>query len=131
MIGYNVAKTILVAEDEDFNFMLLEQILSGLNITLIRVMNGAEAVVMCKSNPDIDMVIMDVKMPVMDGYEATRLIKEVCPELPVMIQTAYSRESDKIKAFECGCDEYISKPLVIKDFLALLDKHFASHSLVN
>jgi PAS domain S-box-containing protein len=128
-LGYNKSKTILIAEDEDFNFMLLDQILSGLNLNLIRVMNGAEAVMACKSNPEIDMVIMDVKMPVMDGYEATRHIKKERPELPIMIQTAYARESDRIKAFECGCDEYVSKPLVIKDFLSLLDKHITNKAV--
>jgi CheY-like chemotaxis protein/nitrogen-specific signal transduction histidine kinase len=126
---YSKSKTILVAEDEDFNFMLLEQILSGHNLILIRVLNGAEAVMMCKSNPDIDMVLMDVKMPVMDGYEATRLIKLERPDLPIIIQTAYVRESDRLKAFESGCNEYISKPLVVNDFLVMLDKLFASQPI--
>ncbi|NVO19672.1 MAG: PAS domain S-box protein [Bacteroidetes bacterium] len=114
-------RKILVAEDEDFNFMLLEQILSGRNISLIRVNNGAEAVMACKSNLDIDLVIMDVKMPVMDGYEATRLIKQDRPGLPIIIQTAYARESDRIKAMECGCNEYVSKPIVVSEFLNMLD----------
>jgi PAS domain S-box-containing protein len=122
-------RNILVAEDEDFNYMLLEQIFSDLNVQLIRVLNGAEAVMSCKTNPDIDIVIMDVKMPVMDGYDATRLIKQERPDLPVMIQTAYARESDRVKAFECGCDEYVSKPLIINDFLALLEKYLSAKSL--
>jgi PAS domain S-box-containing protein len=118
------SRTLLIAEDEEFNYLLLDQILSGYNLNLIRVENGAEAVHTCKTNPDIDMVIMDVKMPVMDGYEATRLIKQFRPELPVIMQTAYSRESDREKAFQNGCDGYLSKPLAIGQFLELLKKHF-------
>jgi PAS domain S-box-containing protein len=116
-------KTLLIAEDEEFNFLLLAQILSGYNLELIRVVNGAEAVQSCKSNPEIDMVIMDAKMPVMDGYEATRLIKKLRPDLPVIMQTAYASVADREKAMICGCDGYISKPLVIGQFLELIKKH--------
>ncbi|MBK7212827.1 MAG: PAS domain S-box protein [Bacteroidales bacterium] len=123
-LTFNGGKTILIAEDEDFNYLLLEQLLADMNLTLIRVTNGAEAVVNCKSNPEIDLVLMDVKMPVMDGYEATRIIKQERPDLPVIMQTAYSRESDRLKALEAGCDEYVSKPIAIDRFMELLKKHF-------
>jgi CheY-like chemotaxis protein len=82
--------------------------------------NGAEAVIACKTNPAIDLVIMDIKMPVMDGFEATRLIKQKQPDLPVIIQTAYSRESDMERAFQCGCDGYVSKPIVIDQLIGLM-----------
>lgn len=131
LVSFDKAKTILIAEDEELNYMLLDQLLSGYNLKLIRVMNGAEAVHSCKTNPAIDMVIMDVKMPVMDGYEATRLIKLVRPEIPVIMQTAYSRESDKEKAFQCGCDGYMSKPIVISQFLDLIKKHFDTELVKN
>jgi len=103
-------QTLLVAEDEDSNYMLLEELLSGFNINIIRAMNGAEAIRICKSE-HIDMVLMDMKMPVMDGYEATKIIREFMPLLPIIAQTAYSSEIDKNKALACGCTDFISKPL--------------------
>ena len=103
-------KTLLVAEDEDSNYMLLEEMLSGFNINIIRAMDGAEAIRICKSE-HIDMVLMDMKMPVMDGYEATKIIREFMPLLPIIAQTAYSSEIDKNKALACGCTDFISKPL--------------------
>ncbi|MGE0021915.1 MAG: response regulator [Draconibacterium sp.] len=103
-------KTLLVAEDEDSNFMLLEELLSGLNSNILRAVNGLEAVEICKSNRQIDLVLMDIKMPVMDGYEATRQIRNFLPVLPIIAQTAYTSEVDRNKALVCGCNDFISKP---------------------
>ncbi len=103
-------KTLLIAEDEDSNFMLLEELLSGTGINIIRAINGLEAVEICKSNPHIDLVLMDIKMPEMDGYEATIRIKEFKPNLYIIAQTAYSTLADKNKAFACGCSDFMSKP---------------------
>jgi CheY-like chemotaxis protein len=80
------------------------------NITIIRASNGIEAVEICKLNQQIDLVLMDLKMPVMDGYEATRRIREFMPALPIIAQTAYTTENDKNKAIACGCNDFISKP---------------------
>jgi PAS domain S-box-containing protein len=104
------SQTILIAEDEDYNFMLLEELLSGLHAVIIRAHNGKGAVDMCKTNLHIDLVLMDIKMPDMDGYEATRRIKEIRPNLPIIAQTAYNVETDKMKAFASGCDDFITKP---------------------
>jgi len=82
-----------------------------MEINIIRAVNGIEAVELCKSNPDIDLVLMDLKMPEMDGYEATVLIKEFRPELPIIAQTAYSAKADRSKALACGCSDFISKPI--------------------
>jgi PAS domain S-box-containing protein len=109
-IEHKKAKTILVAEDEDYNFMLVEELLDTTNITIIRASNGIEAVEICKLNQQIDLVLMDLKMPVMDGYEATRRIREFMPALPIIAQTAYTTENDKNKAIACGCNDFISKP---------------------
>jgi CheY-like chemotaxis protein len=111
-----------VAEDEDFNYLLFQQLLGELDINLIRALNGEEAVNICRSNPDINLVLMDVKMPIMDGYEATKAIKSFRPELPIIMQTAYARESDKIRAISIGCDAYLSKPIDIDEFLKVLKK---------
>jgi CheY-like chemotaxis protein len=108
---FKTPKTILVAEDEDSNFLLLEMLLSGMGINIIRAVNGLEAVELCKLNPQINLVLMDIKMPVMDGYEATLRIKEFNPNLYIIAQTAYSTEDDKNKAFASGCSDFMTKPL--------------------
>jgi PAS domain S-box-containing protein len=102
-------KTILVTEDENSNFFLLEEILADLNINLIRVTNGIEAIDACKTRK-IDLVLMDIKMPIMDGYEATKRIREFLPDLPIIAQTAYTSDFDRNKALTCGCTDFISKP---------------------
>ncbi len=102
-------KTLLIAEDEDSNYLLLEILLAGLNIQLVRAINGVEAVDTCKTD-HIDMVLMDIKMPVMDGYEATRQIRDFMPDLPIIAQTAYTTDADKNRALACGCSDFISKP---------------------
>jgi len=119
----NRHKTILIAEDEDSNYKLLEVFLRDLKLNIIRANNGIEAVELCKSNPDIDLVLMDLKMPVMDGYEATKLIREVFPAMPVIAQTAYSNDGDRDKAAASGCNDYISKPIERQMLLFKLSKH--------
>ncbi|HUW06267.1 MAG TPA: ATP-binding protein [Williamwhitmania sp.] len=102
--------TLLIAEDEDSNFMLIEEFLSEQMITIIRVINGTDAVALCKSNSNIDMVLMDIKMPEMDGFEATNQIKRFRPNLPIIAQTAYAGDVDKNRALAYGCSDYICKP---------------------
>jgi len=104
-------KTLLIAEDKDVNFFLLEEMLLESGINIIKAVNGIEAVELCKSNPLIDLVLMDLKMPEMDGFVATMRIKEFKPDLPIIAQTAYITEADKNKALACGCSDYLSKPI--------------------
>lgn len=114
--------TILIAEDEEVNFMVLEILLEDkikLPCTIIHAKDGMEAVAFCKNNPTIELVLMDIKMPKMDGHEATRLIKEFRPDLPIIAQSAYSTSEEKEKAFLAGCDFFISKP-ISKDILNLV-----------
>jgi CheY-like chemotaxis protein/nitrogen-specific signal transduction histidine kinase len=116
-------KTILVAEDEELNYLLICEMFSNHNWKIIKAVNGEEAVKLCQSNPDIDLVLMDLKMPVMDGYEATRIIKSARPELPVIVQTAYINEQDRKKAFKNGCDDYICKPFNMNHFTEMVRKY--------
>jgi PAS domain S-box-containing protein len=111
-------KTILVAEDTDSNFKLLGFFLSGTNIEIVRAVNGKEAVDICLSNKNIDLILMDIKMPVMDGYTASKLIREKNSAIPIIIQTAYS--DDKEKAIEFGCSGFISKPFDKKGLLQII-----------
>ncbi len=119
----NITKTILVAEDEYFNYLLLEEVLSGLNMVIIRALNGVEAIDICKNHPEIDLVLMDVKMPVMDGFEATRQIKEFRPKLHIIAQTAYAHPGDKERAISYGCSDYIAKPFSQQQLIDIMNKY--------
>jgi CheY-like chemotaxis protein len=116
-------KKILVAEDEDFNYLFLEEILGLENLKLVRATNGLEATELCKTDRSIDLVLMDIKMPVLDGYSATTMIRKFRPELPVIAQTALSHDSDREKALNCGCNDYIRKPIVRNELFRLLRKY--------
>lgn len=114
---------ILVADDNEVNYLYLKELLSGLNASITWATNGVEAVEMVKKNPNIDLVLMDIKMPVMDGYEATREVKKLREDLPVIAQTAYAFSTDREKAFEAGCDDYIAKPISRQKFIEKIYKH--------
>jgi|GEM_PF-1479471 len=111
--------TILIAEDDDDSFLFFETIMQKSGFNFIHVNNGEEAVDRAKTDTSIDLVMMDVRMPVMDGLSATRIIKSFRPDLPVIAQTAHAMDGDRQKAMEAGCDDYIPKP-VKRD--VLLDK---------
>ncbi|NVO19820.1 MAG: response regulator [Bacteroidetes bacterium] len=119
-------KTVLIAEDENLNFLLISEMISKLNWNILKACNGAEAVNACKQNPGIDIVLMDLKMPVMDGFDATTAIKTFRPELPIIVQSAYIHDEDKKKAFRCGCDDYITKPFDKKRFAELMQKYLGN-----
>jgi PAS domain S-box-containing protein len=113
-------KTILVAEDIDSNFTLIRYFLSGSNSEIIRAVNGKEAVEKCFSDNCIDLILMDIKMPLMDGYTAAKLIREKNSSIPIIAQTAYADDSEK--AVECGCSGFISKPFDKKGLLRVLSE---------
>ena len=102
-------KRILVAEDNDSNYMLMNYILKR-HYEFFRARNGQEAVELAASEKP-DLVLMDIKMPVMDGLEATRQIKAAQPDLPVIALTANAFDSDRHAAFDAGCDDFLSKPV--------------------
>ncbi len=116
-------KTFLVAEDEEDNFRYLEVALSISNASLIWARNGAEAVDIFNRIDDIDLVLMDIKMPEMDGYSATREIKIKNKNVPVIAQTAYAMSEEKEKSRLAGCDDYIAKPINYSDLLKVIHKH--------
>jgi len=116
---------ILIAEDDDTSYMYLDLILRKNKYEVIRAVSGDEALNLLEKHKDIALVLMDVKMPGLDGYEATRLIKSISPGLPVIIQTAYALLGDRERAFESGCDGYISKPVNRGELISLIDKWLA------
>ncbi len=114
------SKTILIAEDEDLNYLLIEEYLSGLDLKITRAYNGSEAVGLCRSDQKIDFILMDIKMPVMNGLEASYKIREIMPDIPIVAQTAYSTETDKKKALAHGCNDFISKPFTKKQLIEII-----------
>jgi CheY-like chemotaxis protein len=121
-IDQKKARTFLIAEDQDSNFMVLKELLSALNVNIIRALNGIEAIEICKNQP-IDLILMDIKMPMMDGYEATKRIKEFLPNIPIIAQTAYTMNEEKERALQAGCDNYLTKPFKKADLLALVNQY--------
>ena len=115
---------ILVAEDDAINFMLLKKIIQSKNYTVIRAKNGQDAVSMCANNPNISVVFMDIRMPVLNGFEAYEKIKVFRPELPVIAQTAYSSFEDKEKIMQMGFVGCITKPLDKEKVNEVLDTIF-------
>jgi len=91
---------------------------------VLNVRTGADAIESCRKNPDIDLVLMDVKMPEMDGYEATQRIRQFNKNVYIIAQTAFGQEEEKEKALEAGCNEYISKPLDAVFLKEMIKRHF-------
>jgi CheY-like chemotaxis protein len=104
-------QTILIAEDDDINYYYFKVLLTHDLIEIIHANNGLEAVELCQQHPEIELVLMDLKMVEMDGFEATRQIKAFRTDLPVIAITAYSESEDKRKALQAGCDEFLTKPV--------------------
>ncbi|MDX2430405.1 MAG: PAS domain S-box protein [Bacteroides sp.] len=108
---------ILVAEDDVASFLYISILLRELTGELLHVTTGREAVNVCKENPDIDLVLMDIKMPDLNGLEATKLIREFNPSVTIIAQTAYAMAGDREQALEAGCNEYLAKPIARQELL--------------
>lgn len=116
------SSTILIVEDEEVNYLFIVEMLKQTGLKLLSAKNGREAIDLCASRPEIDLVLMDIKMPVVNGYDATREIKKIRPDLPIIAQTAYALSGDEEKAKEAGCDDYITKPIKLDLLRAKLNK---------
>jgi signal transduction histidine kinase/CheY-like chemotaxis protein len=116
-------EVILVAEDDNINFLLIEKLLTMLNFTIIRAKNGEEAILFCEENKEIDLVLMDIKMPVLDGHQAFKKIRTFNKTVPIIAQTSYSfpEEIEKIK--ELGFNDFITKPIEKEKLFMLIEKY--------
>lgn len=114
-------KTILIAEDNDSNYILMTYILKR-NYNLLRARHGGEAVEMVANN-EVDMILMDIKMPIMDGLEATRKIRETHPSLPIIALTANAFDSDREQALAAGCSDFLPKPVSSEVCLRTIGKY--------
>lgn len=117
-------KTILIAEDDDGNFFLLECYLEETNVNIIRAYNGQEAIDICKANTNIDVILMDNRMPIKDGLEAVVEIREFNKIVPIISVTAYAYDDDQNKAISAGCNFFLTKPLTDKNLFPVIAKFF-------
>lgn len=115
---------ILIAEDDETSEMLISNIVKMFGNEILKARTGVEAVKICHSNPDIDLILMDILMPKMDGYEATRQIRQFNKNVLIFAQTAYGLSGDQKKAMEAGCNDYMSKPINKECLQTLIQKHF-------
>ena len=120
---FHTTKSIIVAEDDDLNYLFIALALEQESITVIRAKNGQEAVDISQQHSEIRIILMDIKMPVMDGIEATRRIKTINPDIIIIALTAYALIGDKEKILDAGCDYYLSKPIEKLDVLKILNKY--------
>ena len=114
--------TILIAEDDNINFLLFKKIIQIRNYEIIRAVNGQEAVDICINNPNIDLILMDIKMPILNGYEAFEKIKQIRPSLVVIAQTAYSSIEDEEKIYKAGFYGYLTKPINREKLFEIMDE---------
>ena len=114
---------ILYAEDEIINYKALIKIMEISGFTVLHAVNGIQAVEFVKNIDDIDIILMDIRMPGIDGYEATKQIKQLKPDLPIIVQTAYALNEENTKILSMGCDDYISKPIEISKLKKMIEKH--------
>lgn len=113
---------ILIVEDDEAADKLLSILVRGLSKEVMHTKNGLDTVELCRNNPDIDLILMDINMPEMNGYDATRQIREFNKNVVIIAQTAYAMAGDREKSIEAGCDDYISKPINKNELLEKIEK---------
>ncbi len=114
---------VLLVEDDKVSMDFLKIIMGEVQV-LFSASNGAEAIKICKDNPDVDLILMDIKMPVMDGFEATQQIRKFNKDVVIIAQTAYGLTGDRVKALEAGCNDYVSKPIEKVKLLEIIKNNF-------
>ena len=115
---------ILIAEDDDISEQLLSLSVRKLSREILKVRSGIEAVEICNQHPDLDLIFMDIQMPDLNGYEATRQIRAFNNKVVIIAQTAYGLSDDREKAIDAGCNDYIVKPIHKDVLVALIRKYF-------
>jgi two-component system, cell cycle response regulator DivK len=119
-------KTILIVEDNETSNIYFEAALRKTQAVLMWAKNGLDAVEMVKKNNQIDLILMDINMPKLDGIEATRIIKGLRPEIIVVVQTAFILSGEERMCIDAGCDEFITKPIRLKYLLDTINRYLAS-----
>ena len=113
----------MIVEDDEISYSLLSRTLQKISKEVLHAITGVQAVEACRNNPDIDLVLMDIRMPQMNGLEATQQIRQFNKDVIIIAQTAYGFPGDSEKAIEAGCNDYISKPINKTLLYELIKKH--------
>jgi len=114
---------ILIVEDDETSNLLISLLLTKMGSEVLNARNGVEAIEHCRNNTDIDLILMDIKMPVMDGYETIQHIRQFNEDVIIIVQTAYGLTGDREKAIVAGCNAYISKPIIKNELMALIQQY--------
>jgi two-component system, cell cycle response regulator DivK len=117
-------KTILIVEDDEISMEFLRELLTPSKVKILMAMDGQKAIDVCMENDTIDLVLMDVRLPLINGREAMIEIKKKRPNLPVIAQTAFAMSGDKEKYLSSGFDDYVSKPIIMDEILSKISKFF-------
>lgn len=121
-----LGKTILIVEDNETSNIYFEAALRKTKAVLIWAKNGLDAVELVKKNNQVNLILMDINMPKLDGIEATRIIKGINPEIVIVVQTAFILSGEERMCQEAGCDEFITKPIRLKYLLDTINRYLAS-----
>ncbi len=119
-------RSVLIVEDEEIFYVLMREMLRKTGVTTFWAEDGSEAIKLCRENPKIDIVLMDLGMPVMDGYETTEKLRALGITTPIIVQTAFKFSDEKERAFIAGCDDYITKPITEKELLSTIAKYITA-----
>lgn len=125
-ISFN-GEHLLIAEDDDINFQYLQEVFQSYNLRITRAINGTETVETVDKISDIDLILMDIQMPLLDGLSATRIIRKKNTTVPIIAQTAYAFTSDRIKSLDAGCNDYLSKPTKPGELISIVYKYLSKN----
>ena len=123
--------SVLVAEDDPIGYMYIEALLSREGIVTYHASNGKEAVELYKQHPDVDAILMDIKMPIMNGLDATREIRQLNKQVPIIAQTAYAFVEDRENALGAGCTDFLTKPTSRENLMLSLQTHVSRLKRIN
>jgi CheY-like chemotaxis protein len=114
---------ILIVEDDEISEVLITLMIKAISNDILKARTGPESIEVCRNNPDIDLILMDIKLPKMDGYKAVENIRQFNKDVIIIAQSAYGLTGDREKAIDAGCNDYIKKPIIKADLLALIKKY--------
>jgi CheY-like chemotaxis protein len=117
----------MIADDDAPSLLLIEAILRPLSRVILKATNGSEAIKICQENSDFDVILMDIKMPVVDGLSATKEIRRFNKDVIIIAQTAFAFPGDREMALEVGCNDYITKPIDRSELISIIQKHFGKN----
>jgi CheY-like chemotaxis protein len=113
----------MIVEDDETSTLLIKQMVSKFSKEIFIAKNGLDAINLCRQNPDIDLILMDIQMPEMNGYKATQQIRQFNKDVIIIAQTSFGLEGDREKSIEAGCNDYISKPIRRDELTGLIQKN--------